>query len=155
MVSTPGVIKRYVAGQWLREGSFILAVASVAALPAAPTDDQVWAFTKDTHELYYSENNAWVKFSGGSSGAAAGYFGSSLATSSNIHGTQLAIGTVRVSNGFTAQATAVRCDVAGTYHVTAALTFTGSTGQWVIATISQYRAGSLVIQYPHVSASAQ
>lgn len=75
-MTTPGAIKRRLDGAWVQEGSFVLRVPTFADLPAAPSDDDVFAFVHATERLYRSRSGAWIEFH--SQGAAVLHRGSAV-----------------------------------------------------------------------------
>jgi hypothetical protein len=64
-MSTPGSIKRYLNGAWAREGSYVIYAPTVAALPAAPDEDGVFAWVDAVASLYYSDGGAWHAYPAG------------------------------------------------------------------------------------------
>jgi len=154
MSPTPGALLRRNGAAWSHEGSYILTVANQAALPVMPETDDVFAFTSDTRKLYVSKAQAWVEYSAGGSGATAGYYGGGFntlnlgAASTNY---ELTPSTPVLKQGFTVVGSRIRCDIAGTYHISAAITETAATAWWLIVTIAHFRGSTTVASYPVVA----
>lgn len=88
-MTTPGSLKRYLNGAWQREGSFLLYVPTVSALPPSPDEDGIQAWAADTQKVYTSIGGTWVPQAsgGGETGTEYTTTAATLTTGTGVNGT--------------------------------------------------------------------